>query len=95
MDTTQLDRMASFGSDKVDVNTGQVELGLNRNEIQKFITANVLQIFLVQYHLHFVKCLQNKNILFLLQVMGKPGKDGERYFSMQELDRSETPLQVG
>jgi len=41
MDTTQLDRMASFGSDKVDVNTGQVELGLNRNEIQKFITANV------------------------------------------------------
>ena len=39
MDTTQLDRMASFGSDKVDVNTGQVELGLNRNEIQKFITV--------------------------------------------------------
>lgn len=85
--TSQLDRMASFGSNKVDAISGDVELGLNADEIQRFIDANVARAKEVpgaepQWA---CKLLASAEYPVLLKVMGKPGKDGIRYLSMDEV----------
>jgi hypothetical protein len=84
---SQLDRMASFGSNKIDALSGTIELGLNQNEIQHFIDANVdrakdIPMAKPQWA---CKLLASAEYPVLLKVMGKPGKDGTRYLSMDEV----------
>jgi len=86
---TQLDRMASFGSKKVDVNTGRNEMGLNLNEINSFIDANAQRSKEIPGAMspRLGKIFAAQEYPVLLRVMGKPGKDGERYLSMDEVTR--------
>jgi hypothetical protein len=84
---SQLDRMASFGSDKVDTESGTVEIGLNKDEIQRFIDANVARAKEIPTAKPQWACKLFASLEYpvLLRVMGKPGKDGERYLSMAEV----------
>lgn len=83
----QLERMASFGSEKVDAQTGYTEVGLNMKEINNFIDANANRAKDLPGALspRLCKIFASQEYPVLLRVMGKPGKDGERYLSMAEV----------
>ncbi|HTO66658.1 MAG TPA: hypothetical protein VMM15_36020 [Bradyrhizobium sp.] len=80
-DQSQLDRMASFGSAKVDAD-GNAETGLNLAEITKFMDANFERAKGRRRMID--RRLMDGEFPILLRVMGKQGRD-ERYLSIAEL----------
>ncbi|MBV9984988.1 hypothetical protein [Bradyrhizobium sp.] len=80
-DQSQLDRMATFGSEKVDAN-GNTEIGLNLAEITKFMNANFAR---AKGRRRLIdRRLMDGEFPILLRVMGKQGRDA-RYLSIAEL----------
>jgi hypothetical protein len=80
-DQSQLDRMATFGSDKVDAD-GTAETGLNLAEITKFMDANFARAKGRRRMID--RRLMDGEYPILLRVIGKQGRD-ERYLSIAEL----------
>ncbi|MBV8535531.1 MAG: hypothetical protein JO128_08055 [Alphaproteobacteria bacterium] len=80
-DQDQLDRMASFGSQKVDAD-GNVEIGLNLAEITRFMDANFARAKGRRRMID--RRLMNGEFLILLRVIGKQGRD-ERFLSVAEV----------
>jgi hypothetical protein len=80
-DQRQLDRMASFGSKKVDAD-GNAEIGLNLAEITTFMNANFAR---AEGRRRMIdRRLMDGEFPILLRVIGKQGRD-ERYLSIAEL----------
>ena len=80
-DQSQLDRMASFGSEKVDAH-GNAEIGLDLAEITKFMDANFERAKGRRRMID--RRLMDGEFPILLRVIGKQGRD-ERYLSIAEL----------
>jgi hypothetical protein len=80
-DQSQLDRMATFGSAKIDAD-GNAEIGLNLAEITKFMDANFAR---AEGRRRMIdRRLMDGEFPILLRVIGKQGRD-ERYLSIAEL----------
>jgi hypothetical protein len=80
-DQSQLDRMASFGSEKLDAD-GNAEIGLDLAEITKYMDANFARAEGRRRAID--RRLMNGEFPILLRVMGKQGRE-ERYLSIAEL----------
>ena len=80
-DPGQLDRMASFGSRKLDADGG-VEIGLNLAEITRFMDANFARAEGRRRKID--RRLMDGEFPILLRVMGKQGRD-ERFLSVAEV----------
>jgi hypothetical protein len=80
-DQDQLDRMASFGSQKLDAGGG-VEIGLNLAETTRFMDANFARAEGRRRKID--RRLMDGEFPILLRVMGKQGRD-ERFLSMVEV----------
>jgi hypothetical protein len=80
-DQSQLDRMASFGSAKVDAN-GNTEVGLNLAEITRFMDANFARAEGRRRKID--RKLMDGEFPILLRVMGRQGRD-ERFLSVAEV----------
>jgi hypothetical protein len=80
-DQSQLERMASFGSEKVDAD-GNAEIGLNPAEITKFMDANFARAEGRRRKID--RRLMDGEFPILLRVIGKQGRD-ERYLSIAEV----------
>jgi hypothetical protein len=83
VEKNELDRMASYGSTKIDTATGVAETGLNQAEITKFMDSNFARA--VGRRRKIDRSLMNGEFPVLCKVMGKQGKDNERYLSMAEV----------
>jgi hypothetical protein len=81
---SELDRMASFGSAKIDTATGVAETGLNEAEITTYNDSNFARA--VGHRRKIDRLLMNAELPVLNNVMGKQGEDGERYISMAEVE---------
>jgi hypothetical protein len=78
---SELDRMATFGSPKVDAD-GSTEIGLNEAEITKFMDANFARG--AAYRRNIDRKLMDGEFPILLRVIGKQGRD-ERYLSVSDV----------
>lgn len=79
--SAELDRLDSFGSDKVGAD-GSTERGLDAAEIKRMMDANFERAAGRRRRLD--RQLMDGEWPVLLQVMGKPGRDG-RYLSVAEV----------